>query len=429
MILTQIHHNDSFNPNMYKQTYENLALAAETIAGDNVNMNNRVNELQEEKRNNEKLIFEQEARIRKLQEMYLLQNQQQEPDHMSANSNQIVLSASKSSDNGLSVCSPRPKAAGHSTLEKFVEDIATKEVLNSFLSKSRPPEDFPIENSNYQSNYELQRVVKEKERLQFDLIDSERKSKQNYDKYVEEHNARKALQVDYTKSRNKFEAVVVGSLRRISWLLKREEGMKKLQQDKDLYIKKIETKLLDLHQNIEELKRSTRVKSLSAQKRPGTNSKTKIQTPASVKESNETKLRKLLNGNENGHDNRIGEIGTAFKFNIEKLLNELNRHHFLEDFGEDSKDSEIDEQFDIESGNMTQRSIIGQENYSLSSNKDLQNGTAFIPGLPNSISTKFADNIPLSIDDVESFTRHLEALHHQNMDSLSTPPPVSKPVS
>ena len=49
MILTQIHHNDSFNPNMYKQTYENLALAAETIAGDNVNMNNRVNELQEEK--------------------------------------------------------------------------------------------------------------------------------------------------------------------------------------------------------------------------------------------------------------------------------------------------------------------------------------------------------------------------------------------
>ena len=369
-----------------QRTYSKLAAASEAIASDNVELSGRIDVLNDEREHQAGVIREHEENIAQLRRLYLAQQDLGADQQMTTT--QIQLGILQRGETRV----PPAGEGQRSGLEKFFADIATRGELHSFLSRSEPPADFDGPSAvdasiRIHGNSVIQRLTHERDGLRASLLESEKRNKQLHTRLAAALDERRGWQTEQKRAAARYESVIVGSLRRIAWLLKREEELRERERGKDAYVKKIEAKLLRLHEAVNAGSRSQAGSPASARRRPGgARAQWDLQATASAKRAAA----------------RRGTPAPRRDAAADGKMSKLMRGDW---------DAQMRESFDVEVDLERELAAHRQEHH-------LAAAAAVGDVAGDAADALDGSEQPLTISEVRNFTLQLEALHKRNVANL-----------
>ena len=354
-----------------QKTSESLAAAAESVAADNIALSRRIEHLEDERRSMQGVIHEQAERIQRLEQLYL--------------------TASSREGQSTSTCS----SVIRSPLERIVHEFAAGglgETVEDVLVRSEPPRRDSVDGvrmslSSSPSMGEIQQLLRDNKVNREAADHATQEAHHQRTRAEEALTEKRELQVKLSSATRIHEKIVSSSLRRIRWLLTRENELAKALKEKDAYVQKIERRLLDLHKrearDMRKHTRSTRTKAVS--------------TTTTTIGGNVSKLMHGMTIDDQEH-------GPLFDVEKELVENHLVAHHLLR--------STSGSAAGVTSSTTTDDDCIhergsGDESFRITTSR--QSGTAHLRNEDVRATTESSSS--MSIDEIQRFTQQLEEIH------------------
>lgn len=233
-----------------RRTLQELAVASEALAKDNVVLSNELVALRDSNEENETKVRELTARLSSAQRLYL--------------------AGQKSLERAEEL---REATAGGSELERKLDALLTPEML----ARSRPPPSYPAplalpvdgsSSSGVQGGHDgvqgggggqripgslisdRQRVAEENSKLRARLEKAERRVVELGAESREANGALAELRKATANASRRHNAQLTGALRRLQWLVERQGRLEAECEEKDAYAKSLERRLLSQHKTL-----------------------------------------------------------------------------------------------------------------------------------------------------------------------------------